>query len=246
MLFARVDERGRVALVRTGAVSRFERHQSEDPFVEPEPRPSASVATSAPVITPSSPSPRRQRNTIAPPPPREPPRSDAYAASKADPYEDAEASDRTQPIHALRNADFQSMQEPAPRLEPEPDDDDATLDRTTVYKADQRTTWPSAGSTLSPPGLPTLRKPPPLSAPPSDNPYAARARGALPKRGEPYVSKTRSERAPRPPELDHGRNGPSPSEEPVVEPPRSATQVGSSSNSAPRTWKVASRRGIER
>ncbi len=36
MLFARVDERGRVVLVRTGIVTSFESNAGEDPFVEPE------------------------------------------------------------------------------------------------------------------------------------------------------------------------------------------------------------------
>jgi hypothetical protein len=57
MLFARVDERGRVSLVRTGIVTRFESHRTdEDPFAEQ--RPSESVKTSAPPITPSMPARR--------------------------------------------------------------------------------------------------------------------------------------------------------------------------------------------
>ena len=47
MLFARTDERGRISLVRTGHVTRFERHVEEDPFTPPLERPSG-VATSAP------------------------------------------------------------------------------------------------------------------------------------------------------------------------------------------------------
>lgn len=43
MLFARVDERGRIALVRTGTVVSFESHVAEDPFMA-----SPSVETSAP------------------------------------------------------------------------------------------------------------------------------------------------------------------------------------------------------
>src|SRR5690349_4274962 len=45
MLFARVDERGRVSLVRTGIVTRFESHRTEDPFIETERVPSMSVET---------------------------------------------------------------------------------------------------------------------------------------------------------------------------------------------------------
>lgn len=45
MLFARVDERGRVSLVRTGILTSFESRAGEDPFAT-----SASVETSAPVL----------------------------------------------------------------------------------------------------------------------------------------------------------------------------------------------------
>jgi hypothetical protein len=53
LLFARVDESGRVSLVRTGALTSFESMAAEDPFVE-----SCSVETSAPevVFTPRAPS----------------------------------------------------------------------------------------------------------------------------------------------------------------------------------------------
>lgn len=45
MLFARVDERGRVSLVRTGVLTSFESRAGEDPFLE-----APSVETSAPVL----------------------------------------------------------------------------------------------------------------------------------------------------------------------------------------------------
>jgi hypothetical protein len=51
MLFARVDDRGRVSLVRTGVVTRFERSRVDDPF-STDGRDSASVATSAPMLPP--------------------------------------------------------------------------------------------------------------------------------------------------------------------------------------------------
>jgi hypothetical protein len=51
MLFARVDARGRVALVRSGAVTRFETYAAEDPFDD------VSVSTSAPEVPPRKPAP---------------------------------------------------------------------------------------------------------------------------------------------------------------------------------------------
>jgi hypothetical protein len=50
MVFARVDERGRVALVRTGKVTRFDSEQVDQPFAELAP--SVSVETSAPPMPP--------------------------------------------------------------------------------------------------------------------------------------------------------------------------------------------------
>ena len=54
MLFARVDERGRVSLVRTGPCTLFEQTPAENPFD------SVSVKTSAPEITPRTQPPRTQ------------------------------------------------------------------------------------------------------------------------------------------------------------------------------------------
>ncbi|HVH42285.1 MAG TPA: hypothetical protein VM925_08065 [Labilithrix sp.] len=62
MIFARVDERGRVSLVRTGVVTRFESQRADDPFSDRAP--SVSVETSAPVIPPSKSNPRRPRETL--------------------------------------------------------------------------------------------------------------------------------------------------------------------------------------
>ncbi len=91
MLFARTDENGRISLVRTGHVTRFERY-AEDPFVE-EDRPSV-VSTSAPPLSPSvAPTPRRQ--PMLPPP---------------DPYNDDERlDDRTIPVQALRPSDIREL-----------------------------------------------------------------------------------------------------------------------------------------
>lgn len=196
MLFACVDERGRVSLVRTGLVTRFERY-AEDPFVERDKAPSTSVQTSAPEITPSAPTPRMTRSTPPPPP---------------DVYEE-DASDRTQPIQALRPAVLRSLHRTsAPPPPAQLGDDDATLDRTAEYESRPaerpsggvpRRTWPSPGTDFGPPPLPTtLRQPPAIAPPPSeDDPYATTlGRGTVPpppppRRSEPYMVRTRSDRA---------------------------------------------------
>lgn len=98
MLFACVDDRGRVSLVRTGLVTRFER-RTEDPFAEVEKAPSMSVQTSAPMLPPST-SPRKARV------PRQ--------ASRQDVYEEG-ANDRTQPFQTLRVATLQNLRESALR-----------------------------------------------------------------------------------------------------------------------------------
>lgn len=86
MLFARIDARGRVSLVRTGTVTRFEMHRDDDPFGEARDS-SGGVETSAPPITASTPSPRElwQERVVK------------------DPYAE-ELSERTQQIKALRPA----------------------------------------------------------------------------------------------------------------------------------------------
>jgi hypothetical protein len=70
MLFARVDGRGRVSLVRTGVVTRFESHH-EDPFAgggpAEGPAPSVSVETSAPVLTPPVYRERTEREKLTEP-----------------------------------------------------------------------------------------------------------------------------------------------------------------------------------
>lgn len=53
MVFARIDSRGRIALVRTGVVTRFENSHGENPFGDRAP--SISVETSAPPIPPGKP-----------------------------------------------------------------------------------------------------------------------------------------------------------------------------------------------
>ncbi|MBX3224113.1 MAG: hypothetical protein KF795_26595 [Labilithrix sp.] len=214
MLFARVDERGRVSLVRTGLVTRFESHRVEDPFVETDKAPSMSVETSAPVITPSVPTPRASRT----------------APITRDPYDAEDAIDRTQPIQALRPSALRDLRtrsatarsgeidhdETRDAARPGADEADLTLDRTAEYRSDgaaRRATWPSPGN--EPPPLPTLRRPP-VTLPPSDesDPYAAHARGGLPRRSEPQVVRPRADRGHRVAEL--GRT-PRPTLQPLVD-----------------------------
>lgn len=57
MVFACVDDRGRVSLIRTGIVRRFDNGHAEDPFSGEVP--SISVETSAPVIEPPRAAPQR-------------------------------------------------------------------------------------------------------------------------------------------------------------------------------------------
>jgi hypothetical protein len=231
MLFARVDERGRVSLVRSGVVTRFEIHRAEDPFVETEKAPSMSVQTSAPVIAPSAPTPRRVRESAPPP-------------QEIDVYEE-DATDRTQPIQAMRPQDFRNLTaRGAPSLRPpglpkreapassHPRaialDEDVTLDRTAEYTSEgaaRRTTWPSPGVALDPGPLPTLRQPPAI-VPASEEDHDPYTRGILPRRSEPQVVRTRSERVPR--SADPGRT------------PRASTQY------PPITEKVAGRRRGDR
>jgi hypothetical protein len=86
--------------VRTGQVTRFERH-AEDPFAE-EDRPSV-VATSAPPLSASlAPTPRR--HAILPPP---------------DPYNDDERlDDRTKPVYAIRQSDIRELRRNARQAMP--------------------------------------------------------------------------------------------------------------------------------
>lgn len=136
MLFARVDGNGRVSLVRTSTVTRFERHRSEDPFLETEKAPSLSVLTSAPVLTPSvrpSVRPRESRN----------PSRDLYVESD---------NERTQPIHALRTQHLQEISE-----------DDETLARTSEYPS---TTRGARDAHPAPSPAPMLRQRPAAPPPP--------------------------------------------------------------------------------
>jgi hypothetical protein len=189
MLFARVDERGRVSLVRTGPVTRFEGHR-EDPFHGMGPKPSESVATSAPLIAPSSsqPQPRRARETMPPPEPYGERGERPTVVPKVSASEFMRISDES-----LADVDM-----PVPEF---PDFDSQATAR--------RATWPSPGATLTPPQPATLRTPTPMSMGDEDerehDPYAAVARGVLPpppvpRRSETYLSRPRPAGAQRPSE----------------------------------------------
>jgi hypothetical protein len=211
MLFARVDDRGRISLVRTGAVTRFEKYQVEDPFKKSE-LPSMSVETSAPVIEPSAPTPRFARQTMVP---------GQSAPAKENALENPRALKDMSPgallrLHAVSAHDDDDIENDQVR------DDEDELARTCEYQSHgtARKTWPSAGGAahLEPPALPTLRQPPAAmgAEPPNDEdedayaaPAASRAttataaaRGPLPRPSLPVVSppRMRSERVTRNPE----------------------------------------------
>lgn len=152
MLFACVDERGRVSLVRTGLVTRFETHRAEDPFAEPEQAHCTSVVTSAPMIPPRAPSPKRPSELVPPQAPEK----------RAQPFAPAA-------LRALRRTG-EAVSDP-------PDDEDDTLDR--------------AKGSPPRPLHPTLSQPPP-SVPSEDDFYAR-----VPRRSEPCVARTRTDRSPR-------------------------------------------------
>lgn len=90
MLFARVDEHGRVSLVRTGALISFESRAGEDPFVD-----SVSVETSAPQLAGLE-TVRAQQAALA-----------AAQALRDLDYQDP--SERTQRIQALRPEDYDDI-----------------------------------------------------------------------------------------------------------------------------------------
>lgn len=176
MLFARVDERGRISLVRTGAVTHFERHEEEHPFDSERASgsnelPSHSVETSAPVLPP------RSTSKV----------DDEIEKKDVDPYEDEDDdSARTRPIEALDPAALRGLRNRAfiapapPSSEPSPDsddDDDDMLRRTAEYEA--RKPLESDDVTVPPT---TLRKAAQLPAAP---PYAGRVRLAPARRSEP-------------------------------------------------------------
>jgi hypothetical protein len=172
MLFARVDDRGRVALVRTGTVTRFESYSSEDPFDD------VSVKTSAPEVPPQA-SPRPM------PRPRRDADHDPHRVTADPDYHDP--SDRTQRIRAISEEDLAEHEEEQ-ELATGAYRAAAITSRPTVPP---RTTLPSAGS----PGSPihaTLRSPA-VELTDEDDAYAAArtARGVLPRRSDPSLKAAR-------------------------------------------------------
>lgn len=172
MLFARVDERGRVTLVRTGVVTSFESHARDDqydPFAE-----SGAVETSAPeLVTPR----------VAGPAP-------SVAARHADPDYDDDPSEKTQRIQALRPADIAAALGEHGGDDADPGHDLATAEyRTVVDELPPRQTLPSTRAIS---GAPTLRNPHLDATIEDDDAYArprtpTPSRGVLPRRSDPRM-----------------------------------------------------------
>lgn len=93
MLFARIDGRGRVSLVRTGAVTHFDQQREEDPFLEDKAK---TVETSAPQIRPA-------RRTL-----------------DRDLYDDDDSDDFTRPVDGFTPVPRLTPPPPARRAAPPP------------------------------------------------------------------------------------------------------------------------------
>lgn len=191
MLFARVDERGRVSLVRTGVVTGFEAKQAHDPFVD-----SASVETSAPELKSAAP-------PMPPPAPSEPAVDPDYF----------DASDRTQRIPALRAEDIARALAPMSSDEQEDEHEMATAQYRALDLADipVRPTMPSQAPVAPPPAPSTLRQSRAIVNDDDDDDEgyltSARARGMLPKR-EDFAGSAARARQPAP----RSYPGPAPSD----------------------------------
>ena len=168
MLFARVDERGRVSLVRTAVVISFESNAGEDPFVD-----SGTVETSAPELE----TPRVQR----PVPSR--------AARPID-HDYDDSSEKTQRIQALRPEDIAAALGEQENAEADLGSDLATAEyRTVVDDSAPRQTLPSTQAIS---GVPTLRNPHRDATVEDDDGYSrpktpTPARGVLPRRSDPRM-----------------------------------------------------------
>jgi hypothetical protein len=198
MLFARVDERGRVSLVRTGVVTRFEGHQ-ENPFAGGKPKknaqmtaaPSESVETSAPILPPKPAPPRRREPATVP----------------------GKRSLSTDSIQTVRAEDLPRLApSTVPRTRPMAND----FDMTTPYEQKpaaahlrdaRRTTWPSAGASLRPPEPTTLRQPTVLDVTDDadvalldDEAFSSSPPPPPPRRSEPFMTRLRTERMPARPD----------------------------------------------
>lgn len=126
MLFARTDERGRISLVRTGNVTRFESHR-HDPFATDN-RESLSLLTSAPAIAPSAPSPRRVRESERP------------AVMEEEVYEDVDLSEVEPVVPAARNSELRTR-------------DSDVLNKTAEYETPSRHAWPDVTSPMRAPTM---------------------------------------------------------------------------------------------
>jgi hypothetical protein len=203
MMFARVDERGRISLVRTGVVTRFESKQkTQDPFVSEE-----IVATSAPEMAPKT-LPAKQR-----------PHPDSRVPTARDPYDAENPIDRTQRIHALRPEQLVRAaglmladSDPDPDVDHRSALDDSDEMKTAEWESSDgvpdetpsagrpRKTWPSKlAPSQRPERVGTLRKPhvqmDPVDDEDGEDPYVEQARGMLPRRAD-TTAPPLSERTP--------------------------------------------------
>jgi len=169
MLFARVDERGRVSLVRTGVVISFESNAGEDPFAD-----SGTVETSAPEIE----TPRVRR-----------PADDVPVRQRDVDYDD-DPSEKTQRIQALRPEDIAAALGEHERVDHDLGNDLATAEyRTVVDDLAPRHTLPSTQAIS---GAPTLRNPHHDATVEGEDAYArpkspTPPRGVLPRRSDPRL-----------------------------------------------------------
>lgn len=187
MLFARVDARGRVALVRTGPITSFETKRADDPdpFAE-----SIGVMTSAPSAQELQ-TPRARRSRPEPEP-----------LTPKDPY--IEMAERTQRIPAIGRDDSP----PAPgEVEVELDPQLATTDEydsdPSTMKPRNMSTWPSAqphARTLHDPHVPLS----PVEDP--DDPYVENYARTRERRASEPVPKKHNTPLP-PPAMPVRRRG---------------------------------------
>lgn len=132
MLFARSDSRGRISLVRTGSVTRFETHR-HDPFAESGEKESVGLLTSAPAIKPSTPAPRLVR--------------EAARGNGDEVFEDVDCSDLEPSIPPARISELRT------RGTTDSDSLDTTAEYATTPPVVRRA-WPAQGQTMLPPPVP--------------------------------------------------------------------------------------------
>lgn len=201
MLFARVDDKGRVSLVRTGVITKFEQMREEhDPFE------SVSVKTSAPMISPRASRPGESPRPA--PPPRETAR---MVVADPDPdYNSESDADRTQPFQAMKHGDIRrALGHAPPADEPElktaeytsqPGRQSNPAISEDVRSEGARSTLPSQVPATSQ-GAPTLRRAVRIDTSQTEleeqDPYVERARGMLPRRNEAAVKRQSAPRQPR-------------------------------------------------